>query len=83
MDQHWNMMFRKSDEIDILTVITGIDKCVLEGSRSVLSLSVAQRMSWASRRVSTRVEDEAYCLLGIHPILTPVASTIPNILRDL
>jgi len=27
--------------------------------------SVAQRLSWASRRSTTRVEDQAYCLLGL------------------
>jgi hypothetical protein len=65
-DQHWNMLFRKSEGIGVLTNITGIDRGVLAGSRSLQSISVAQRMSWASRRVTTRVEDEAYCLLGIH-----------------
>jgi len=64
-DQHWNMIFRKSDRIQLLSNITGIDRGVLEFSRSLLSISVAQRMSWATRRVTTRVEDEAYCLLGI------------------
>lgn len=34
--------------------------------------SVAQRMSWASRRQTTRVEDEAYCLLGIFQINMPL-----------
>jgi hypothetical protein len=65
-DQHWNMLFRKIEGIDVLTSITGIDRRVLGDSRSLLSISVAQRMSWASRRVTTRVEDEAYCLLGIY-----------------
>jgi hypothetical protein len=64
-DQHWNMLFRKSGGIDVLTSITGIDRDVLGDSRSLRSISVAQRMSWASRRVTSRVEDEAYCLLGI------------------
>ena len=65
-DQDWNMLFRKSEGIDVLTKATGIDKGVLGDSRLLLSISVAQRMSWASRRVTTRVEDEAYCLLGIY-----------------
>jgi len=47
-DEDWNRVFRKSDKIDILALITGVDKNVLRGSRSVLSVSVAQRMSWAS-----------------------------------
>ncbi|KAI1494902.1 heterokaryon incompatibility protein-domain-containing protein [Biscogniauxia mediterranea] len=36
------------------------------------SASVAQRMSWASRRQTTRDEDTAYCLLGIFDINMPL-----------
>jgi hypothetical protein len=64
-DKGWNLLFQKSRMIDALTSITGIDRGVLGNSRSLPSISVAQRMSWASRRTTTRVEDEAYCLLGI------------------
>ncbi|KAJ6445964.1 hypothetical protein O9K51_00730 [Purpureocillium lavendulum] len=34
--------------------------------------SVAQRMSWAASRVTTRPEDVAYCLLGIFDINMPL-----------
>lgn len=34
--------------------------------------SVAQRMSWASRRVTTRHEDIAYCLLGLFDVHMPL-----------
>lgn len=34
--------------------------------------SVAQRMSWASHRVATRVEDTAYSLLGIFDVNMPL-----------
>ena len=34
--------------------------------------SVAQRMHWASKRRTTRKEDEAYCLLGIFGINMPL-----------
>ena len=34
--------------------------------------SIAQCMSWASRRSTTRLEDEAYCLLGIFGINMPL-----------
>ncbi|KAF5486401.1 Vegetative incompatibility protein HET-E-1 [Colletotrichum fructicola] len=36
------------------------------------SASIAQRMSWASKRRTTRVEDAAYCLLGIFDINMPL-----------
>ena len=34
--------------------------------------NVAQRMSWASKRKTTRVEDEAYCLMGIFGVHMPL-----------
>ncbi|KAH0431149.1 het domain-containing protein [Colletotrichum camelliae] len=36
------------------------------------SASIAQRMSWASKRRTSRVEDIAYCLLGIFDINMPL-----------
>lgn len=33
--------------------------------------SMAEKMSWASRRQTTRVEDEAYCLLGLFGVSMP------------
>lgn len=35
-------------------------------------LSIATRMSWAAERNTTRVEDEAYCLLGIFGVNMPL-----------
>ena len=34
--------------------------------------SIAERMSWASKRVTTRVEDVAYCLMGIFAVNMPL-----------
>jgi hypothetical protein len=34
--------------------------------------NVAKRMSWAARRTTTRVEDEAYCLLGLFDVNIPL-----------
>ncbi|KAF2758398.1 HET-domain-containing protein, partial [Pseudovirgaria hyperparasitica] len=34
--------------------------------------SIAERMGWAARRKTTRVEDQAYCLLGIFDINMPL-----------
>lgn len=36
------------------------------------SCSIAQRMSWAARRNTTRIEDAAYCLLGIFGVNMPL-----------
>ncbi|OBR02322.1 HET domain-containing protein [Colletotrichum higginsianum IMI 349063] len=51
---------------------TGIDPTYLAGNRAVWSASVAARMSWASRRRTTRPEDMAYCLLGLFDINMPL-----------
>ena len=57
-----------------LATITGIPKEVLSGvTKNYLGMySVAKRMSWASQRYCTRVEDTAYCLLGIFDIDMPL-----------
>jgi len=33
---------------------------------------IAQKMSWAAKRKTTRVEDEAYCLMGIFGVNMPI-----------
>ena len=50
---------------------TGIDVPILEGF-PLQEVCVAQRMSWASRRETTRIEDQAYCLLGIFRVNMPL-----------
>lgn len=40
--------------------------------RKLGQISVAQRMSWAAMRETTRVEDLAYCLLGLFDINMPL-----------
>ncbi len=41
-------------------------------SASLGSYSIAQKMSWAARRHTTRVEDEAYSLLGLFGVNMPL-----------
>lgn len=51
---------------------TNIPEHILSGLTSVRSASVAQRMSWASQRSTTRVEDCAYSLVGLFEINMPL-----------
>jgi hypothetical protein len=45
----------------------------VDDTRSLLnSLSVANRMRWASKRVTTRTEDIAYCLMGLFDVNMPL-----------
>ncbi|KAF7549886.1 hypothetical protein G7Z17_g6080 [Cylindrodendrum hubeiense] len=64
-DAGWNILGTKYDSAEMLETITGIDKEVLKGHKALAEISVAQRMSWAAKRKTTRVEDKAYCLLGM------------------
>lgn len=71
-DKSWNYLFKKNDTSELLASITGINATVLSGAKNVNSFSIAQRMYWASQRRTTRVEDEAYSLLGLFEINLPL-----------
>jgi len=55
----------------MISEITGIPANILLGG-DLECASVAQRMSWASKRETTRVEDIAYCLMGMFGINMPL-----------
>ncbi|KAM7213228.1 HET domain containing protein [Rhypophila decipiens] len=73
-DSDWNHVGSKMDSklLNQLSSITGIPKSVLDGQDSPFEYSVAYRMSWAASRQTTRVEDTAYCLLGIFGVHMPM-----------
>ena len=71
-DKGWNLRGSKVDLVDHLSNITGINQAVLRHEQSLTSIAVAQKMSWAARRETTRIEDIAYCLLGIFDINMPL-----------
>ena len=57
---------------------TGIDRVFLQATEKhdleemLSGVSIARRMSWASKRVTARTEDLAYCLLGIFSVNLPL-----------
>jgi hypothetical protein len=55
--------------LEPIEAITGIPAQAFE---SVKDFSVAQRMSWASKRQTSRVEDMAYYLLGLFDVKIPL-----------
>jgi len=69
--EDWSNLGTKTELVDTIHVITGIDKSYLNGE-DLQRASVAQRMSWASSRNTSRTEDIAYCLLGIFDINLPL-----------
>ncbi|KAK0509804.1 hypothetical protein JMJ35_008198 [Cladonia borealis] len=70
-DQTWQSMGTRSGCKDLIAEITGIDREVLDGEDPALSC-IAKRMSWASKRETTRVEDLAYCLMGLFGVNMPL-----------
>ncbi|KAH9855731.1 heterokaryon incompatibility protein-domain-containing protein [Lenzites betulinus] len=61
----WAFLGTKMGLALTLEVLTGIDYAILTGTAPLESVSVARRLSWAAKRETTRIEDEAYCLMGL------------------
>lgn len=61
----WRFLGTKMGFASTLEEITGIDFAILTGTAELESVSVARRMSWAAGRKTKRIEDEAYCLMGL------------------
>lgn len=57
---------------ETITEVTGIPGTAFDQGVDLQIFSMAQKMSWASQRKTSRKEDEAYCLLGIFDINMPL-----------
>ncbi|KAI0377247.1 HET-domain-containing protein [Hypomontagnella monticulosa] len=71
-DKTWNEIGSKQDLEEVITDITKISGEVLVGRNDPRSLPVAERISWASNRRTSREEDIAYCLLGLLGVNMPL-----------
>ncbi|MCJ1392273.1 hypothetical protein MMC18_005140 [Xylographa bjoerkii] len=69
--QDWVDIGTKASLQTVISKVTGISPEVLLNGR-VSRMSVGQRMSWASRRQTTRIEDTAYCLMGLFGVNMPL-----------
>ncbi|KAE9362978.1 HET-domain-containing protein [Stipitochalara longipes BDJ] len=69
--EDWTDLGTKSSRRDDISIITGIDVRVLDGENPAIC-NVAERLSWAAPRQTTRIEDAAYCLLGIFQVHMPL-----------
>ncbi|KAH9913131.1 HET-domain-containing protein [Epithele typhae] len=69
--QDWEVLGTKCDLAELLEEVTQIPREVLRHEQEITEMSVAQRLSWAATRRTTKVEDEAYCLMGILGINMP------------
>ena len=71
-DQGWNLIGTKTDLVLDLSRKTRIPEVVMNNTIKPSACSVAQRMSWAANRRTTREEDRAYSLMGLFDIYMPM-----------
>ncbi|KAH8767745.1 heterokaryon incompatibility protein-domain-containing protein [Hyaloscypha sp. PMI_1271] len=71
-DETWAFRGTKDDLAEPIESITHIDNAILRGYKKLADRAIAMRMAWASKRKTTRVEDVAYCLLGIFDVNMPL-----------
>jgi hypothetical protein len=67
-DCTWKLLGSRVDLCKYISKCTQIPGTILTGFRHPDHFSIAQRMSWAARRHTKRIEDRAYSLLGIFGI---------------
>jgi len=72
LNENWAELGTRESLFRQISSQTRIPESLLLGKRDLETFSVAQRMSWAAHRETTRVEDRAYCLLGIFGIYMPL-----------
>ena len=70
-DHHWHLIGDRHNMANDIIAATGIPRHAFE-SWGRTGYSVARRMSWASQRETSRVEDIAYCLLGLFDVKMPL-----------
>ncbi|PIL28750.1 hypothetical protein GSI_08794 [Ganoderma sinense ZZ0214-1] len=69
--EDWTVIGSKHALVDLIQSVTKIEYKALLHLEPLDKFSVAQRLSWAAERKTTRVEDQAYSLLGIFDINMP------------
>ena len=71
-DTSWQYIGDKVKFVDAIYKKTNVPRRILANQAEPSQYSLARRMSWAAGRVTTRVEDVAYSLLGIFGVNMPL-----------
>jgi hypothetical protein len=71
-DKFWTLIGTKESLANEISRLTLIDIDILRDHQMISFSSIAQKMSWASFRETTRIEDIAYCLMGIFSVNMPL-----------
>ncbi len=67
----WGKLGNRAALAGLLQKITRVPAGVLTGVDRPAEFSASMRMTWASKRKTTRVEDQAYCLMGLFGVSMP------------
>ncbi|KAL4075403.1 heterokaryon incompatibility protein-domain-containing protein [Scleroderma yunnanense] len=71
-NKHWRPIGNKTGLAETLTCITRVPEHILRDGLSFNRPCVAQIMSWAANRTTSRVEDKAYSQLGLLDVNMPM-----------
>ncbi|KNG80571.1 HET and Ankyrin domain protein, partial [Aspergillus nomiae NRRL 13137] len=71
-DGNWKKLGDKASLGTRISRCTRIPESILLGDQDLDTFSIAQRMSWAAERQTSRVEDRAYCLMGLFGVNMPL-----------
>ncbi|EJF59001.1 hypothetical protein DICSQDRAFT_65927 [Dichomitus squalens LYAD-421 SS1] len=71
LSQNWEILGTKADLAEVLGDITKVPVPLLKSNANLGDYSIADRMAWGVNRETTRLEDEAYSLMGIFGIFMP------------
>ncbi|KAI2465265.1 HET-domain-containing protein [Annulohypoxylon bovei var. microspora] len=71
-DHRWTVLGDRSELAGVISDISRIHIGALKDRETIDDYSIAQRMSWAADRETSRKEDIAYCLLGVFDINMPL-----------
>ncbi|KAE8382963.1 HET-domain-containing protein [Aspergillus bertholletiae] len=70
-NQRWQRIGTKVQLLEEISDITKIDEINLI-SLNIKPTCIGQKLSWAAERMTTRIEDMAYCLLGLCGVHMPL-----------
>ncbi|TKA46136.1 hypothetical protein B0A54_02943 [Friedmanniomyces endolithicus] len=62
---------------DLVVEITGVPASALRGA-PLAGFSINERLRWAAKRETKRLEDKAHCLLGIFDVIVPLLYGVGN-----
>jgi hypothetical protein len=70
--RNWIRLSTKDSLAQLLSGITRVDRKYLLQKEDIRSVSVAQRTAAAANRTTIRLEDMAYCLIGLFNVDMPL-----------